>query len=256
MGYHSVYNDECLMHHGVKGMKWGVRRYRNPDGSLTDLGRKHYGVNGQIRMQKDGSVIFQRKFTFNRVGGSTLDFNASGALYVSHGKVDVHRYIKSLGPTVIGKILGQAHTSVQKISAKGDIRMPSDKVAIEETLKCLQNSKNLRQEFDKSIYSMLIEDGNYNKNPELTAYAVSSMLGDENYKDAAHIVYNYFRSKNFDAIPDLHDKMSGTSENPVIIINKDKVEMTSSTVITKDMMKTGKKIVKQYGKLPVHDALK
>lgn len=30
-----------LMHHGVKGMKWGVRRYENPNGSLTAEGKKH-----------------------------------------------------------------------------------------------------------------------------------------------------------------------------------------------------------------------
>lgn len=33
-------NDIC--HHGIKGQKWGLRRYQNPDGTLTDLGRKRY----------------------------------------------------------------------------------------------------------------------------------------------------------------------------------------------------------------------
>lgn len=32
-----------LYHHGVKGQKWGVRRYQNTDGSLTDEGYRHYG---------------------------------------------------------------------------------------------------------------------------------------------------------------------------------------------------------------------
>ena len=32
-----------LCHHGVKGQKWGVRRYQNKDGSLTDEGRRAYG---------------------------------------------------------------------------------------------------------------------------------------------------------------------------------------------------------------------
>ena len=31
-----------LYHHGIKGQKWGVRRYQNPDGSLTLAGKKRY----------------------------------------------------------------------------------------------------------------------------------------------------------------------------------------------------------------------
>lgn len=33
------------MHHGIEGMRWGVRRYQNADGSLTDLGRRRYAGN-------------------------------------------------------------------------------------------------------------------------------------------------------------------------------------------------------------------
>lgn len=40
--------DMELYHSGVKNMRWGHRRYQNPDGSLTPLGRAHYGV-GQAR---------------------------------------------------------------------------------------------------------------------------------------------------------------------------------------------------------------
>lgn len=36
--YNCTSLNEELYHHGIKGMRWGVRRFQNPDGSLTKAG--------------------------------------------------------------------------------------------------------------------------------------------------------------------------------------------------------------------------
>lgn len=46
------YTDE-LRHWGVKGQKWGVRRYQNKDGSLTAAGRKRYAGDSPDKIKSD-----------------------------------------------------------------------------------------------------------------------------------------------------------------------------------------------------------
>lgn len=38
----SLFSDSYLEHHGILGMKWGIRRFQNKDGSLTSAGKKRY----------------------------------------------------------------------------------------------------------------------------------------------------------------------------------------------------------------------
>ena len=41
----NILRTDVICHHGVLGMKWGVRRYQNKDGSLTAAGKKRYYTN-------------------------------------------------------------------------------------------------------------------------------------------------------------------------------------------------------------------
>lgn len=47
-----------LWHHGIKGQKWGVRRYQNPDGTLTEEGKRRYSreVFNALKGLKSGNV--------------------------------------------------------------------------------------------------------------------------------------------------------------------------------------------------------
>lgn len=46
--YYAVRYSYSLSHHGIKGQKWGDRRYQNEDGSLTEEGRRRYGILGSM----------------------------------------------------------------------------------------------------------------------------------------------------------------------------------------------------------------
>lgn len=43
-----------LVHHGIKGQRWGIRRYQNEDGTFTEEGKKRYGIEGDGQMSQEG----------------------------------------------------------------------------------------------------------------------------------------------------------------------------------------------------------
>lgn len=74
-------NETYLAHHGVKGMKWGVRRYADDDGNLTKLGKKRYsGKHGAAKYIKDTNPIYQNKDRKRSIRNRAFEV-ADAALY-------------------------------------------------------------------------------------------------------------------------------------------------------------------------------
>ena len=56
----SNYNYNTLCHHGIKGQKWGIRRFQNEDGTLTAAGRKRYDVAPSGEMTEKGKKLYKQ----------------------------------------------------------------------------------------------------------------------------------------------------------------------------------------------------
>lgn len=67
--------DDELAHHGILGQKWGVRRYQNPDGTLTEEGKKRVrqGMPGINKTLQEGKSQVYRKKTIGSIKAAVSD---------------------------------------------------------------------------------------------------------------------------------------------------------------------------------------
>ncbi len=63
MEMYRVVTSDTLVHEGIPKMKWGVRRYQNPDGTLTELGKQRLREKRHAAMNKDADKYDRTKIS-------------------------------------------------------------------------------------------------------------------------------------------------------------------------------------------------
>ena len=71
------YNTTYLSHHGILGQKWGVRRFQNSDGSLTEEGKKRYSKNNVSEFKNTVSKMREYDNYLHSTNRKELDQNKS-----------------------------------------------------------------------------------------------------------------------------------------------------------------------------------
>lgn len=83
--------ENYLVHHGTLGMHWGIRRYQNPDGTLTPEGRRHLERKDAKWARKNYNKIYNATYKKSRreVNDTIRELNRYLRMRNANGKISM-----------------------------------------------------------------------------------------------------------------------------------------------------------------------
>ena len=152
------YNDSYeLMHYGVLGMKWGVRRYQRTDGSLTAAGKRRYSdaealkAEKKVNTKKD-SFVLKKGTTLHRSTYNADESDKEGHVFATFKGKDAKGYASRNRFFSGGK-----KTFDMTMTATEDLISPSKKERVDTFIKLMMSDPKFNEAYraQKQTYQLI-----------------------------------------------------------------------------------------------------
>ena len=140
-------NNAELYHYGILGMHWGIRRYQNPDGTVTRAGRNRYTEGGTRAKATEAKQTKRKGLSDKQKKALKIGVAVAVTALAAYGGYRLYRSGK-LNPLVDAgkrKVTGILGTAAEKGSTahSSGLKMLSHKESVEEAISKVNPTKNL-----------------------------------------------------------------------------------------------------------------